>query len=242
MAHGAPDYSNVRKEAYIHRLDDMAELANRLTDDLSLDRRGDVLFVENWQYGLNRWQQFPLGTGASVDLSNDNFVSRGVSLLLTGGSDAQRNVTVRYYLPYVEITKNGFEVRVLEDTNVEQIRLQIQLVNDGDYSYGAAVWDIDAKTIQIVDDTGTWITVHSGFDNPYSVKTFSIFKLVIDYENSAYVRLIFNNEIIDLSSYSLYSGTTSTADNMHVLLQVKSKETVNGTAYFDNMIITGNEP
>jgi len=55
MPHGAPDDSNVLKIGEDYRLDDLSELAARLGSIVNYRRTGDVYFMEDFSYGLERW-------------------------------------------------------------------------------------------------------------------------------------------------------------------------------------------
>ncbi|GAI79944.1 unnamed protein product, partial [marine sediment metagenome] len=70
---------------------------------------------------------------------------------------------------------------------------------------------------------------------------FHVFKLVIDFENNKYVRLIINNTTYDLSSYNLYVDDAVGEKYANALISLRSRKDYNDVMYVDNVIFTQNE-
>jgi len=71
---------------------------------------------------------------------------------------------------------------------------------------------------------------------------FHIFKLVADFENQVYERLVVDNETYDLSSYDAYSFTSGDCPNVRVDVLLYSETGYNGFSYVDDIILKQNEP
>ncbi|GAI84369.1 unnamed protein product, partial [marine sediment metagenome] len=168
MAHGAPDNYNVQPKLTTYRLNDMAELAVRLKATHSIDRLGEVIFIEDFSNGMDNWTETLSGNNAATSLSSEKYRSRGFSAKLTGGSTESWLAGIHTYIPLPIISNIGVEASFSIDTNVSKVPIFLIYYNGSNYySFGVQA-NITNKTLQYYDDTETFKTFASNIKfTPY---------------------------------------------------------------------------
>ena len=241
MAHGAPDYSNVRKEEFVYRVDDMAELSARLHRGVSLERRGETVFFETFEQGVNSWDMSSFGTGASAKLTADDFVSKGFAVELIGGSDGALQASINYELPLLSMSKIGLECRWKQFANINTLTIYIDYYDGTNLNAGFLRYRPTLETLTIRNSDNVFETVASGVTAPPDAELWDFMKVVIDTNTLKYVRGMYNNNRVDLSSYDLYQLADAGAKRMVGVGLVESVSGQNGKAIIDNIIVTRNE-
>jgi hypothetical protein len=241
MAHGAPDYSNVRKEEFVYRVDDMAELSARTHRGGSLERRGETVFFENFEHGLNAWDTYTGGAGASIKLTADEFVSKGFACELIAGSDGNPFAKIDYELPLLSMSKIGLEARFQQWSDIDRLITYIDYFDGTNLNTGYLRYSPVLETITIRNSDNVYETVLSNIAPPTAGQIFDYMKLVIDTGTGKYVRGMYNNNVIDLSDYDLYQIADTGPKRMVVVVLMYSVTGNNGKAIVDNIIVTRNE-
>ncbi len=241
MAHGAPDYSNVRKEDFVYRLDDMADLVARQSNLASLDRRGETIFIENFKYGISHWGQTTQGNGAEISLSATKFVSGGFSCKLVGGNNQAMQARIHKHLPYLRVNKMGVEARLLIGANNTYIELQQQFFDGSLAQYTGFRYNYVTRQLLIRKSLTSYETVATGVQRIEEGQYFSFMKMVYDFEAQEYVYVKFNDTEVDVSGESSYTFTTTADLIMSVMVDLQSQSGKNGSVYVDNIIVTRND-
>lgn len=241
MAHGAEDYSNVRKKEYSYRIDDLAELAARVGSPVVYDRRGEVVFMETFAYGFDPWATGYDGTYAAVLLDPLRFVSNGFSVLLRAGTDLDGFATLQRYFPSLSVEKLGLEFRAYINPNVKSLSAEIE-VYDGTYLHDAAIYYYPVSGIvRIKGPKGyTEIAMEDKF-LALDVQMFSFVKIVFDLIDKNYLRIIFNGEQKGISSVKYYNPSSDKKPHVKILFYCISNGEGNAETYLDNIILTRNE-
>lgn len=241
MAHGSPDYSNVIKPQFTHKVNDLGEVVARLSKSQSIERRGEVLFFEDWEHGLTNWETFALGTGAEVVLASDKFTSKGFSVRLRGGSDSNRTSTINYFHPYLNISNFGLELRVLADASVEEYNLGVSYYDGAKQTWSKVRFITDSLKWQIFDDSVTYKDILTIVARPSPTHTFSFVKLVANFDDKVSSRFFFNENLVATDDYGLYNPIDTTVPGIKISIQSKSKTGLLGDIYVDNIVLTRNE-
>jgi hypothetical protein len=242
MPRGAPDYSNVRAYGPMQRLDDMAELAARLGSPDRFERGGRIVYLESFEYGLSSWNPTTYGTGAEAILVPTIKNTGRFSARLTGGSDGAGAVKIFRKFAYPVLNKYSAEFAVHFEAHTGDIRLRL-VQHDGttEYQYNVK-YDPINDVLYYQDSAGDWQTIAEDLDLQSPYMGFHIFKLVADFENQVYERLVVDNETYDLSSYDAYSFTSGDCPNVRVDVLLYSETGYNGFSYVDDIILKQNEP
>lgn len=241
MAHGAPDYSNVLKPEFTHRVDDMAELTARLSNAVSLERRGETIFVETFQYGFSNWDRNTSGTGGAVNLTGDDFVSKGLACNLVAGSDSGRQAKIDLDLPYLSLSKVGVECRAMFDAELDAFGMYISYFDGTHLRAGGIRYYYGDELIKYNNSSNVYVELVTNVPPPDTRDMFSYMKVVLNLETDFYMRAIYNERSIDMSNLAIYKVADATAPKMIIILVTFSNIGFNTVTTVDNIIVTRNE-
>jgi hypothetical protein len=242
MAHGAPDYSNVLKEQFVERVDDMAELVARLTDLASLQRGGEVVMREGFDNGLRRWNSTLLGTGASFKLDNVYTNSGPFSARLTGGSDGVGALYCYTVLPYLEMSTFGYECRMAIGPHIDEFDFFMVVYTGSKRLEAKVLVSITDSKIYYLNSGNTYTELASGVVLSQVSNAFNFVKITVNGTDEKYSRLTINSTRYGLSTYDLYTSANATTPYMLVGLTAYSDAGENGYMNIDNVFVTRNEP
>jgi len=240
MARGQQDFGVYAPKTTVAGLSDLGELAARLFSPVTFDRRGDVLWLDNMEGTERTWVPFGTGTGHKAEHSPEQARSGFCSMKLTTGSTLGNYEQLEKYLPYPALSKIGFEISFTVTGHMAEFLWYIRLYNGSDYYEGRLRFTY-STTLWEIYDNGTWRTVKTGTVNE-SQYIFNTMKLVCDFNTNEYVRLILNETEYDLSSYSLTTSNSTVKPTLNLLVKVTNRTASNWVEYFDDCIVTQNEP
>ena len=242
MPHGHPDYGVGSPLSTIYAIEDMAELAARLGSISTFDRRGNVIFMDGFESGLAQWALGGSGTNNAVTQCSEFARNGAFCAKLRGGSSLGLYASMVKKLPYPVIGKLGLEASFDGNTDFNYFEVRFQLY-DGTtlhtaklrftYSTGAmAYYDSNADMIDLV--TGLYLAS--------SGELFSTVKLVVDFENEAYERVLFNSDTYDVSGIAYFEEASAADPQIRITLIVINETGNPGLIYVDDVILTQNEP
>lgn len=248
MPHGQPDFGMYSIAATIHRLADMGELAARLGAINVFDRRGNVICFDDFESGVEKWYGTGSGSGYAVAADAEYAKGGGFSCKLTTGATSGGLASITRYLPYPALSKLGFELAFTMRQHVYEYHLWMY-VYDGVNRHKAEARYLylgppAGNDILQVNDNGTWTDIATGlYAYALAGYEFHIMKLVADFGNGVYTRLIFDDAQYNISAYSLKSETNPTGSHMTVYCKVVNDTTAQSfNINVDDAIITQNEP
>lgn len=242
MPHGGPDWGTVGPLGTIFTVEDMAELAVRLGSPVSFDRRGNVMWYDDFEHSLNKWEITLAGAGGSAAITNERARTGAVSCkIITGNSDGDEAICHHYEM-YPVLSRIGFEISLLTAARKACFALTI-LLADGTFIHTAAIrYDFETQDWYYYDSTGLWVSLSSIAKLTEHSYIFNTLKLVIDPNTQKYVRLIANNVSQDISSLSYYRYHYPLSSRLIVYVTFYPKEDASKTIYLDDVILTQNEP
>lgn len=242
MAHGTPDWGITAGRQTIHQLTDLGELAARLGSPITFDRRGDVVFWDDFECGLAKWIANNAGTGAAVALDTGFARSGENSVRLTAGSTSTMRAGILHYEPFPVLSRIGFEIHVHMPFGNGAFEWNVQLA-DGAAKLNAGVrYDDATNQLQYRDTLNNWVTFATGVDMLGGQRAFHAGKLVIDFDTREYVRFIADAVTYDLSGIDPQSFASPEAPHMLVGASWFDDAGTNDYALVDDAIITQNEP
>lgn len=243
MAHGHPDYGGAAPLATVYTLQDMAELAARLGSIVTFDRRGNVIFLENFEGGLAKWVT-NLSAGGSIAISSERARHGSFSCKLTTDGDNFDYCQIQCPIEYPIESKLGLEVcwNRSDSGNLGFIEIYFDLYDGTNMWYSLVRWEKATGIWTYRDEDGNFTPLSPTVDYLEDELPFHHTKLVVDFVNKEYVRLIADNTIYDMAGLGLKYLVTNAAP----MLQPRVKTYSNGGGaavnYIDSMIITQNEP
>lgn len=246
---GLPDYAQPMPVGQvpvgpIYTSTDVAELAARLGSINKFDRRGNVIFLDDFVDELGWETTGTFASGYTVTRSTITTKSGGVSckLVVPASSYAQ----IGKWLPYPVLSRIGYEIAFVHSDNADTYNWYMYL-SDGTDTYATAVriTDITASvgTLQIYVGAG-WIDIATvSLYGKHGM--FHILKVAGDFTsaNRRYTRVIFNESEYGISSHTLDTSAPVVAlPYIRLIAKVTAKAVGTATVFMDDVIVTQNEP
>ena len=216
-----------------------AELAARLGSLMVFDKRGDVLFCDDYESATAKYSNTDGTVARSVSRArNGNFSLKCV----TGATSGSRSGPYYSHSDFHTDTKMGIQTTFATADDVWGIILAISYyVSTAHY-----IWSIRLKsdgTVQYGDSTGNWQDVTPTMEYEQDDYNFATVKVVGDLSTKKYVRAVLFNQEYDLSGFDCYSTVVpSTNPYLYTSFAIETLENVAKTAYFDSYVLTENEP
>lgn len=242
MSHGFPDYGVAAPKQTTYALSDMAELAARLGSINTFDRRGDIIWFDDFEENINKWAQVPVGVGASIALSTNAARSRAKSAKLTTGNLANDYALITRSLPVQTIGRIGFEHSFSVQGPYGYLEARLTFYSSLGEIEGALKLDLRNKRLYYHTTGDAWNLIASNVKTPAATYLFHTLKFTVDFDTQKYLRAILNNTEYDLTSYALYTNPPIAAPLINVVLKMVTDAAFNRTLYVDDVIITQNEP
>ncbi|MBA7575767.1 hypothetical protein ES708_17603 [subsurface metagenome] len=242
MTHGAPDNYQVNPRPTTFTLQDDAELAERLGATPSLDRLGNVIFIDEFEDGLNKWNTEVDAATTIIDESGKWSMHGGWSVKINIPADADAYAKMYRALPYPTLSKIGLESNGTSDEHLSELISYLTFYTGSHkVTYGIKA-DIPGGNIYYLNEYNLWTLFLSGVSIYYASGIFHRGKFIADLPNLRYDR------------YSIATGTWSLKDKKpyvwpdytlaHMYLEAYAKGSASGIieVYLDSFIITQNEP
>ena len=219
-----------------------AELAVRMGSAIAYDRRGQVIFFDDFEHGWGLWTGTSEGTGANVELDPTSSLSGGYSLKMIGGSAIRLDTSVDMSRGQSPVGRIGLEV-AFSITDIVGYLVFDLFIYDGSRQYTAAVrYDYATEDLSVYPDGGPWTWVADAkFVDPDPTH-YNVLKFVIDTDTKTYVRLLANAVEVDLSGRSYHDEDDTTKNEIGVRFYVMSRALNNDTINIDDVIVTLAEP
>lgn len=242
MAHGAPDFGIYAPKETIIRIEDLGELAVRLGSIVNFDRKGDVLWLDDFEDGISKWVKVLTGGRGSVVWSAVHSQNKGFSALLTTGDTDEDAVGIIRYLPVLVFSKIGFEASFTIDANIKFIDFLFYMALQDDRHYARIRHIVATNTWQYYDWEGEYQDLSPTFRLYRRDEFFHTVKFVFDLTTQYYSHCKVDDTIFDLSSYKYRrtGGNGSFACSFYI--KITNNAAVEATSYVDNAIVTQNEP
>lgn len=237
-----PDYHRLNANVIAYPVTDLGEVPARLGALPSIDRRGDVVFIDSFESGLAGWFTAVSGAGATAGLSAAGAASGRYSALLEGGSDLGGYAQIYRRRPLPPDVPVGLEcaLQIVEEVSAFTIALDrydgatvtswavryVQGTGAIEYLAAGPAWTVLAEDVDLFGPGGVW----NGL------------KLVIDPAFNKYVRVIVNDDEYDLSTADAVTGTNALAEHLSIGIVVFGGSGGSDAVRVDDVIMTYNEP
>lgn len=241
MVHTLPPWTSKWRMATIFGQIDQGELAARLGSINSFDRRGDTVFMEDFEAPVLTWTTTPIGTGSDVSLSAASYKNGSQSLKITAGSTSPYIASATKHLALPTQSRLGFECSFSAHDDLKQFAIASALF-DGTTRYVATIlYDHNGDHIDYYNSGGTYTQIASGIKFKADDNMFMPLKFVIDSSTSKYVRMLFGDTEYDLSDIALWSTASALNPYVSIIITIYGSTGKNPISYIDNVILTQNE-
>lgn len=237
MTHTLPPWTSKYKLSTLYVGMDFHELAARLGSVILWDRRGNVLWYDDFEGSSAKWASVTGGADSTVGLDTGYSWNGSQSMKLythaTAGSFAR--MSKDFVSPTQYKVGAGFYAR-LADANCY---LQLSMTGyTGTVRYqGILRIYPDDKVIKYKNSLGSYVSVCTAcFPTPGDELWLPV-KLVIDWENYKYSRVTVGNTIYDLATKSLYSAASANPPEVTIEIELYAEAAANQTAYIDGFYL-----
>lgn len=220
----------------------MAEVAARLGSMMCYDRRGQVILAESFANGLGRWTPSAAGTGASIAIVADYFMSDGYSVLMVAPSDDGNDVYLYYYVGLMPTGNLGLETSFAISSTILTYATTIRYRDGARTQYAGARFDDSDDDLDVMSTGGAWVKVADVTATLRGANRFNHLKVVADFDTEMYVRVLFNQQEYDISDVPVYAFDDSTTPRIGLLLALVGRNTENDSVRVDNVVLTVAEP
>lgn len=237
-----PDWGGLYNNAVVFPLFDQAELAARLGSVMVYDRRGALLWYDDFTFGLSSVETLVTGTNAAATLSATGCFRGPFCVRMHCGSEILAHAKLYKAIPLPTLSAYGFAVTATIGTGVDRVYVYLNH-DDGTTMYQAVVLvDLTGNVIQI-EVPGGWQTIATGLGFLPRGNYYQFIKLVIDPVSHKYIRLMLNNVAYNISSYAIYESVSSGTPYLSVEVDFYNwTGGAGGFSYVDNLIVTYAEP
>ena len=220
----------------------MAELATRLGSVATFDKRGDVIWMDDFESGVERWKYEEDVAGGSLVWSPYRAKSGAFSAALTPPPQQYKQAYMSHYFNISVLSKMGFEFSWVNTSHPYWLGLKISLY-DRTYLHQPEILCYPGEAhIDYRDENSNmqYLTTNFTFrDHPW---VFHTIKLVLDFTTKKYLRLIADDTEFDMSTFQYPLEASSYAPHGWMTIFVASYNATPPTYYIDSAIITTNEP
>jgi hypothetical protein len=220
----------------------MAELAARLKSAVCYDRAGQVVSLWDFQHGLQ-------GTTFGVDaapsagsLVSSRSVSGYFSIKLDPSDAEGSYVEWRGQAYYVPAGKMGLEVSISPDTDFDYIRMILWPYSGANILQATIRYYAEEEEWRVKDADAGYVVVLSDYKLQQGAAAWHPFKMVIDTDTKAYVRMSIDDQVIDLSAYTILEVADPGLAQLAFGVTTYGEPDNHAPCYFDRFIITQNEP
>ena len=237
-----PDYGRLNAQQTVYPVLDLGELAVRLGSPITHDRRGDVIWWDDYEWTLNKWGVSAPGTGASAALSVARARNGRTSNLLTGASEGSISPTVTHLQAFPVLSLLGSEVSFSLGGSIGSFYMESDVYNGASLSSFVLRWDDTVDALYYKDAAGAYVELlDTGQLIPHAT-LFHTLKLVVDPVAGEYVRAILNEAEVDMAGVAGRVSADATAPSWLIAHALASRAGNNDTVYLDDAILTQNEP
>lgn len=242
MAHGTPDWWGVSPKGQTYVLQDDAELAARLDAPNKWERRGDVVWMNTFERGAKALYATTIGVNSEWYLSSVDSWAGNSHLCLVSGNVLGDQCTAHYQFPVPMLGYWGFQYWVSLHDDLRFLNT-IMLHSDGTNYYEAMVrYEPGTDELAIQDDDLGWVIIDDSLDLIVHDQTYHIFKVVADFKEHAYHRLLVNDHVYDISDYDMAITAIPTSHRVDIRIETWNLGGVTSSVKVDSLIFTINEP
>jgi hypothetical protein len=226
----------------------LSEAAVRQGSFDTFDRRGNILWKDDFSGGLNMWNIGAAVGGPLPCISSDfplNPANGGISakIIVPAGNNKNSGIVRRDVYP--SASRFGAELAFMTPNGILncQFDLCLDFYIGGVLYAGILRYDGTIPAIQYWNSSLAYTTIIPALPLAASYNNYHRLKIVVDAKLGQYVRLILDNNLINLSGVPLAQAANVTPPQVFLEFNVTNQDAANPhTVYVANAIMTINEP
>ena len=243
MVHTLAPWTSRYKLTKIFSNIDNAELAARLGSPNLFDRRGSIVFMDDFEATPFNWAVYSSGgAGGAAVLSNTKSFTGSQSVKMTTPNSSAEFVRIHKNLQRPIDGRMGLEFTFQPNSEIDYYRITMMLYETTIYYASSMQIDVANEKLQYTDSAGAWQDAATGVKLRTESTIWYTWKYVIDLSTHNYVRSMLGKNETDLSTYSLASAGYAGNPYLYASFLVYNGRNANDIIYIDNCIITQEEP
>jgi len=242
MPHGGPDWSTGGQISTVHTIEDLGELAARLGSIVTHDRRGNIIWLDDFEDGLNQWHR---GGDAGYEVNWNSQYSRngGFSCQLKTPATDGTQAWITKYTAYPVLSLLGVELSFSYEQNWQYLFLDLRVQLPTEIVAAAIRYNHSTNIFERQTGPLAWAVIPDTDFTPQGIPdAFDTIKLVVDFVNKKLVRLIINSQEVDLSTLDCYIIAVGGTPVLNSTIKLETDTNAVAIAHIDDAIITQNEP
>lgn len=241
MAHGTKPYGRTSHLETVYGVQDMGELAVRLWSPDLYDRRGNVLFMDSFEAGIMKWDGVGVGAGAARAWDGQRAKTGGFSMLLTTGAGAGGNYIVWHYEPFPRLSDIGAEFSFHPTATIGIIQWTVRLYDGANFFQFGARYNCATGVLDYWVPGVGYVNANLPYTLAIADTLWHTIKVVADYANNTYVRLLCDNYQLNLAGVPIAGVASGLGPYLQAEIVVFSAVAGNQNCWVDDVIVTQND-
>ncbi len=220
-----------------------AELAARLGSLSVFDRRGQVVWQDDFSLGLGAWSQWWSGTGGAVSLETGHFRRGGYAAKLTCGSTDEASASISHPESSIyEMGLLGIEAHISFGLYITAVGVGLEHFTGSQRIISQLGYNRAAKKLFVYTQGPEASVIAENINLPVEGRLFTPFKLVVDLKAHRYIRAIVAGVEYDLSDFTPHIGDHDDPPQSRAYISFTGESGKNGFGWVDCVILTVEEP
>ena len=242
MAHGHADYGVGAPLATVHSLSDMAELAARLGSPVTFDRRGKVLWLDDFEGGVEKWTAGSNPAGGSLEWSSESSKTGRFCAKLTLPAMIGGQAYMTCHLAYSPTATLGMEASfALPSEDVSSLQLTMLVTGPTLTRWAALRYSVPVRKLYYADQGGAYQELEPAVRLGTGANFFHTMKLVMDLDEQQYVRCVLDNHEWSMAGKGLPTQLYEGWDEFRGTVRIVAGTVTQPYILVDGAIATTNE-
>lgn len=238
----SPDYSKYLPNSNRFSLDDMGELAVRLGSIDAFDRRGEVVWYDDFRHGLAEETIGVSGLGAGYNLNANNSFRSPFNLQLIAGSTSPFLTYTQKQIDAYIIDRLGFEFSFTALTDFDYFRFYIIQDTGLGQSKFAIRYSMTNSAVEFTNNLVDYTKIADYTPTAGANAKNNVAKVVCDFVNDRMVRIIIGNREYNISTLYPSTSTVTIFPSLTIATALYGLNGINSKINLHYLLVTANEP
>lgn len=234
-----PDWFSLRRQVIGEPVVDLGEAVARLGSPVTLNRRGQVYWIEQWEFGRKRWETVAsAGNDISQIVGGEGF---NTSFVMELASDlAEGVITLRRKILVPPGSNVGLAALMRTDGNDYQSRLRLKYHDGAILHQAELILSTANDAVYYLAANRNWIKLADTQDLS-AIDIYHYLKIVIDLDTATYISVQYDRSEFDLSGIDIWEVTSTTAYMIEIEIVCEGNATNPPRMWIDSIYATMNE-